>query len=118
MTATDTVIPGRSTHHQDQRPAAADTTTKSPSPAVDSLHTRPAPAPGPGPRGTRLPLGLAAAVLAAAVAVALTTLVSTVPDQAEVTVVHGPTLTAGIVGMSSAVLGLILTVLVAIRSDR
>lgn len=124
MTATDTVIPARSTRHQGQRPAvaeaaaaASDTPTTSP-PAVNILPTDPHPTPGWRRRGTRLPLRLAAVALAAAVAVALTTLGFTVPDHAEVTTLHGPALTAAVVGMSSAVLGFLLTFLAAVRSDR
>ena len=69
-------------------------------------------------RLTDVLLHLAALTMAVIVALALATLGVTLPGEGEITAVEGPALAAGIVGMSSAVIGLILGYIAAVRSER
>jgi len=63
------------------------------------------------------PLGLAATTLAVVVAAAVTTLGFTVPDEAEITVLEGPALVAGAVGMAAGVIGFLLAYIAAVQSQ-
>ena len=63
------------------------------------------------------PLGIAATILAVVVAAAVTTLVLTVPDGASITALQGPSLAAGVVGMSAGVIGFLLAYIAAVQSQ-
>ena len=63
------------------------------------------------------PLGIAATILAVVVAAAVTTLVLTVPEGASVTALEGPSLAAGVVGMFSGVIGLLLAYIAAVQAQ-
>lgn len=63
------------------------------------------------------PLGIAATILAVVVAAAVTTLVLTVPDGASITALEGPSLAAGLVGMSAGVIGFLLAYIAAVQSQ-
>ena len=63
------------------------------------------------------PLGIAAPILAVVVAAAVTTLALTVPDGASITALEGPSLAAGVVGMSAGVFGFLLAYIAAVQSQ-
>jgi hypothetical protein len=78
---------------------------------------RTAPPAYPSRRRPASPLGIAATILAVVVAAAVTTLVLTVPDGTSITALEGPSLAAGVVGISAGVIGFLLAYIAAVQSQ-